>query len=176
MNKKIELKATGETITFIKTSKDTNGEYVEVITTLPANGARPPLHRHVLQSELFEAVEGRLGLEYGENKIILEPGQSLTLPPNTLHTCYSVDGNEIKCRAVFTPALHIEYFLTEMFASSNRRNSIDPSPYDACFILRKMKGEYYLGDTSLFVQKSIFPLIAIFGKMFGLVKAKSKMA
>lgn len=172
MNKKIELKATGETITFIKTSKDTKGEFVEVITTLPANGDGPPAHRHVSQSELFEAIEGRLGLDCGDKKIILKPGQSITIPANTLHCCYSVDGTEIKFKGIFSPALSIEYFLTEMFEACNRQNSKDPSVFDGCYILRQVQGEYYLGEVPTFVQKTIFPMIAFFGKLFGLVKAK----
>ncbi len=171
MNKKIELKATGETITFTKSSADTNGEFVETLVTLPASGEGPPTHRHVFQQELFEAVDGMLGLDCGDQKIVLTPGESFTVPMNTFHTCYSVDGTEIKFRTRFTPALNIEYMLTEMFDSSNRRKSVDPSPFDACYILQQVKGEYYLKEIPLLIQKTIFPIIAIFGKWFGLIKA-----
>jgi mannose-6-phosphate isomerase-like protein (cupin superfamily) len=174
MDKKIELKATGETITFIKSSSDTNGQYVETIVTLPASGDGPPAHRHVLQTELFEAIEGKLGLDCGNKKIVLEPGQSFTVPANTLHRCYSVDGTAIKFKATFTPALSTEYLFTEMFDACNRKNAKDPSAFDACFILQQAKGEYYLGNVPPFIQQTIFPMTAIFGKLFGLVKAKPK--
>ena len=68
MNKKIELKATGETITFTKSTTDTNGKFVETIVTLPASGNGPPAHRHVFQTELFEAIEGKLGLVKAKSK------------------------------------------------------------------------------------------------------------
>ena len=176
MTKKIELKATGETITFTRSTADTNGKFVETITTLPASGDGPPMHRHVFQTELFEAIDGKLGLDCGDNKIVLEPGQSFTVPKNTLHRCYAVDGTAIKFRVVFTPALSIEYLLIEMFEACNRKNSKDPSAFDACYILRQAMGEYYLGKIPTFVQQTIFPMTAIFGKLFGLVKAKSKIA
>jgi mannose-6-phosphate isomerase-like protein (cupin superfamily) len=176
MDKKIELKATGETITFTKSTADTNGQFVETLVTLPASGEGPPAHRHVFQTELFEAIDGKLGLDCGDKKVVLEPGQSFTVPINTLHRCYSVEGKEIKFKATFTPAHSIEYLLTEMFDACNRKNSKDPSAFDACYILRQAKGEYYLGEFPLFVQKTIFPMIALFGKLFGLVKAKSKIA
>lgn len=172
MNKKIELKATGETITFVNSTP----EFSEMIVTLNASGEGPPTHRHVLQTELFEAIDGRLGLDCGEEKIVLEPGQSFTVPANTLHRCYSVGGIEVKFKATFTPALNIEYLLTEMFEACNRKNAKDPSAFDACYILRQAKGEYYLGEVPPFIQKTIFPVIAIFGKLFGLVKAKPKKA
>jgi mannose-6-phosphate isomerase-like protein (cupin superfamily) len=174
MDKTIELKATGETITFIKSTADTNGQFVETLVTLPASGDGPPAHRHVFQTELFETIDGKLGLDCGDKKVVLEPKQSFTVPTNTLHLCYSVDGKEIKFKATFTPVLSIEYLLTEMFAACNRKNSKDPSAFDACYILRQAKGEYYLGEFPPFVQKTIFPMTALFGKMFGLVKAKSK--
>ena len=171
MDKKIELKATGETITFTKSTVD----FTEMIVTLPASGDGPPTHRHVLQTELFEAIDGKLGLDCGDKKIILEPGQSFTVPVNTLHRCYSVDGTAIKFKATFAPALSIEYLLTEMFDACNRNNSKDPSAFDACYILRQAKGEYYLGEVPPFIQQTIFPMTAIFGKLFGLVKARPKI-
>lgn len=86
MAKKIELKATGETITFTKSTAETNGQFVENLVTLPASGDGPPAHRHVFQTEFFEAIEGKLGLDCGNKKIVLEPGQSFTVPTNTLHS------------------------------------------------------------------------------------------
>lgn len=174
MSRKIELNATGERMTFTKSTADTNGQFVEILVTLPASGEGPPAHRHVFQTEQFDAIDGKLGLDCGDTKIILEPGQSFTVPVNTFHRCYSIDGTEIKFKATFTPALSIEYLLTEMFESSNRKNSKDPSPFDACFILHQTKGEYFLRDIPTFVQQNIFPVIARVGKVFGLIKAKSK--
>lgn len=167
MNKIIEMKATGEIITFVHSSADC----VEMLVTLPASGEGPPAHRHVLQSEKFEAVKGRLGLDCGDSKIVLEPGQSFTVPVNTFHRCYAVGGEEANFKASFSPGLSIEYLLTEMFAASNRKNAKEPSPFDACYVLRQAKGEYYLKDFPLFIQQLLFPLIAMMGNLFGLVKA-----
>lgn len=174
MAKKIVLNATGETLVFTKSTAETHGQYVETLATLPAGGDGPPPHRHVGQTERFEAIEGRLGLDCGEKKMILEPGQSFTVPANTLHRCYAVDGASVTFKATFTPALGIEYFLTEMFEACNRNNSKDPSPFEACYILRQVKGEYYLGNVPVLVQQTIFPLMAVFGKLFGLVKSQPR--
>jgi hypothetical protein len=59
MDKKIELKATGETITFTNST----AAFAEMLVTLNANGDGPPAHRHVLQTEFFEAIDGRLGVQ-----------------------------------------------------------------------------------------------------------------
>lgn len=172
MHKEIKVIATGETITFVKTGKETNGEYVETIVKLPASGAGPRTHRHVFQTEYFEAIDGNLGLDCGDKKIVLKPGESFTVPANTFHRCYSVDGRDIEFKAVFRPALSIEYLLTEMFESSNRNNAAEPTAFDAIYIIRQTNDEYYLGDFSVFFQRNVFPLIVGVGKLFNLIKAK----
>lgn len=144
MTRKIELKATGETITFISQADKSN-----------------------------EAIDGRIGLDCGNDKIILEPAQSYTVPVNTLHRCYSIDGKEIKFKAVFKPALNIEYLLTEIFESCNRNNGKDPSLFDACHVLSECRVEYFFGHVPDIIQKTLFSATAWLGKFFGLVKAKS---
>ena len=172
MSRTIKLNATGEELTFVKGAEDTNGEYVEMLTYLPANSTGPPKHIHVFQSELFEALEGTLGLHKGEEIVELKPGESFEVPANVPHSFYSVNGEELKFRVVFRPALNIEYILTETFESCNRQNSKDPSAFDACFALQQAKGEYLLHDVPVLIQKTIFPLTAWVGKLFGLIKAK----
>ena len=170
MTKQIKVNSTGETITFVKTSADKNDEYLEMICTLPAGRQGPPKHIHALQTEFFEVIEGKLGLFIGDGKEILEPGQSYELPANMKHSFYSIGNVDLKFRAVFRPALDIEWFLTEIFASMNRANSTKPSIFEAAYILGQMNGQYYLADVPMFVQKNIFPILATIGSTFGLVK------
>lgn len=173
MNTKIELKATGEKVTFITTSDETQGEYLEVLVTLPADREGPPPHRHVRQSEHFVVIEGKTAIMCKGEKILLEPGQSFTVPANSLHTFHSADGTDIKLRITLTPALHFQYILTEIFDSCNRRKALRPSIFDATYVLNQARGEYLLGGIPAAVQKYIFPIISFVGKAFGLVKASS---
>jgi hypothetical protein len=66
----------------------------------------------------------------------------------------------------------LEYFITEIFEASNRRNAKAPSPVEAAYILGQMKGEYYLSEVPVFVQKTVFPAMAFIGRMTGMIKAK----
>jgi mannose-6-phosphate isomerase-like protein (cupin superfamily) len=168
----VKLEATGESITFTKTAADTNGEYLETLVMLPKNADGPPPHRHTLQTELFEAIEGQLRLMCDDEEVLLEPGETFLVPENSVHCFYSSAETDIKLKATFTPALNTQYMLSEIFASCNRRNSKTPSPFDASYVLGQAKGEYSLGDVPVFVQKFIFPVVAIVGKTLGLVKAK----
>lgn len=172
MNNKIQLNATGETVTFTKTAYDTGGEFLEGIVTLPANAEGPPPHRHVLQTETFEVLEGNVEVMCNGEKQILKPGQSFTVPANGLHSFHTANGRDIRFKATLTPALQFQYMLTEVFASCNRRKSNQPSVFDATFILNQIKGEYRLGNVPVFVQRNFFPVIALIGRIFGLVKAQ----
>ncbi len=156
MSKQIVLEATGEMITFVKTAADTNGEFVEAIAFLPAGGEGPPPHRHPLQNEEFEVIDGRVSVECDGKKQELGKGQTFLVPANSLHRFYSSDSNEVKLKASFQPGLNIEYLLTEIFAACNRRQSKDPSPFDGSYILSQVRSEYYLGDVPIFVQNMFF--------------------
>lgn len=166
----ITLHATGETVTFT----ETGGDRLVMHVTLPAGKDGPPLHIHTRQSETFTAREGRLGLVCGDQEIVLEPGQSHTVPPGTPHRYYSADGGALAFTATFSPALGMEYILTEIFASCNRRQSKDPTPFDGMYVLFQARGEYLLAGVPVFVQRFVFPAMAFAGKRLGLVKARQR--
>ena len=50
-----------DTVTFIKTSAETNGQFTEAELMLMPGG-RNPLHYHLSYSETFTAIDGELGL------------------------------------------------------------------------------------------------------------------
>src|SRR6476659_2627236 len=115
----ITLKTSGETITFIKTGKDTNGAFTEIICTVPARQKGPPSHIHPLQDENFEVIEGKLELHSGGKKFILEQGQSFNVTAKTVHTFLNPCDIEVKFRATYKPALNVDYFLVQSFNGLN---------------------------------------------------------
>lgn len=173
MSKIVELTATGESIEIVQSSADTGGAFLEGIVRIKENGEGPPKHRHPLQSEGFTVLEGKLIVECNSEKHELNAGQSFTVPANASHRFYSADGKPVSFRAVVTPALNLEYFITEIFEASNRKNAKAPNPFESAYILGQMKGEYYLSDVPVLAQKMVFPVMALVDKVTGMVKAKS---
>ena len=150
------LNATGEKVTVIQSSPD--GGYVEFLVSLP-KGDGPPLHIHTRQTETFNAIEGRLGIQAGDQKIILEPGESHRLSAGIPHTFYNPNDFEMKFKVSFTPALNMKWFGREMIKASNR-NGGNPKVLENAFILWKMRKEYQLeGET--FWQRWMRPFLVL---------------
>jgi quercetin dioxygenase-like cupin family protein len=109
-----------DTVTFIKTSAETNGQFTEAELMLMPGG-RNPLHYHLSYSETFTAIEGELGLGLARRrKKFLNPGETYTVEPKNLHHFFNPNGREIKFKAVLKPghegfenSLRILYGLAE---------------------------------------------------------------
>jgi len=171
--KTITLKSTGESITFVKTGKNNEGAFTEIICTIPAGQMGPPPHIHPLQDEIFEVMEGKLELSANGKKIVLEAGQSFNVIANTPHTFSNPLDKETKFRATYKPALDIDYLLVQGFDSLNRQSNPDkPSIQmivDFDFILKQISGQYrFSGAPGI-----IFTIFAAIARLFVKPKVKS---
>jgi quercetin dioxygenase-like cupin family protein len=171
--KTIKLKASGETITFIKTGKDTDGAFTEVICTLPAGQKGPPRHIHPLQDEDFGVIEGKLELSADGKQIILEQGQNFNVTANTAHTFFNPCDTEIKFRAIYKPSLNIDYFLVQSFDVLNKlSNPKKPNLQtivDFDYIINQIPGQFLLVGLPTFVLN----ISAAICKVFKTPKVKS---
>ncbi len=64
-------------------------------------------HIHPNQIEGFHVVEGRAQFFVDDKTVVLEPGQTVVVPPNTVHHWMSLDGKPVRVEAYFEPALDI---------------------------------------------------------------------
>jgi quercetin dioxygenase-like cupin family protein len=92
----------GDTCTFIKTSKETNGQYSHLEATL-APGGKNPLHKHRSYSETFTCLEGDLSLTVEDKEVTLHPGDTFTIPKGTAHRFLNRTNKVVKFQVVFTP-------------------------------------------------------------------------
>jgi mannose-6-phosphate isomerase-like protein (cupin superfamily) len=107
---------TGERVTFLKTARETNGEYVLIEVALEPHGFVAMGHLHPKQSERFEVVSGRLGMKLGRRKLELGPGESVIVEPGTAHKFWNAGDTEVSFRTLVRPALQFERLLETMFA------------------------------------------------------------
>src|SRR5919106_3682785 len=122
----IENQITGERITFLATSADTNGEAVVIETVVEPDGFVAAAHVHPKQEERFEVVAGTLGLKVGNDEIVAGPGETMTVPAGTPHRFWNAGADDVRFRCEVRPALEFEQLLETMFAlaadgSTNRK-------------------------------------------------------
>ncbi|WP_017187363.1 cupin domain-containing protein [Alkalibacillus haloalkaliphilus] len=105
----ITNKLTCEKITFLKTSRQTGGNYEYIEVDLPPAGEGPPLHFHKNFEELFEVRDGQLKVTKGKEEHILNQGDKMTVAKETHHTFSNAsDKNPVTFRVKITPAHQFE--------------------------------------------------------------------
>jgi len=133
-------------VTFIKTARETNGDYSLVEVELQPGGGNS-MHYHKTFAEEFIAVDGILGVDLENKKLRLQPGDTATAEKLQIHRFYNPGNKPIRFLVKISPArqsfedgLRIAYGL----ASDNRTNKkgIPKS-------LTHMSLLFYLTDTGL---------------------------
>lgn len=80
---------------FIKlSSKDTNGELCLIEDTLKP-GFHLKRHHHKIMTEVFYMLEGRLELVFDDETIILDEGDTITVPPSVWHEAKCEKGGKM---------------------------------------------------------------------------------
>ena len=80
---------------FIKlSSRDTNGELCLIEDTLKP-GFHLKRHYHKIMTEVFYMLEGEMELVFDDETIILNEGDTITVPPNVRHEAICKNGGKM---------------------------------------------------------------------------------
>ena len=166
----IENPVTGERLTFHKTSRDTNGEYVLVEAVLQPGAIVAAAHVHPYQSERFEVLEGTLGLKTGRKKIEAGPGEVVTVEPGVAHKFYNAGDGEARFLCRVSPALRFEQLIETMFglaADSKTSRKGMPNPIRLTVIARHHFDDVRLPRIPHALQRAALAVGAPFGRALG---------
>lgn len=103
MERKIYNPIQKDTVTFLKTHADTNGEYTLVQVEL-ADGGGVGLHYHKTYAEKFICTSGEVQVQLDKKISSLQPGQSATAPPNVNHLFRNRSGKPCTFTVELRPA------------------------------------------------------------------------
>ena len=103
----IENPEIGDRVTFLRTTEETNGEYLLLRIELAPRGGNG-LHYHPTFTEEFHAVEGRLNVELEGRHLTLEPGETALVPIGARHRFYSTSDEPILFEVEIRPARQFE--------------------------------------------------------------------
>jgi quercetin dioxygenase-like cupin family protein len=107
---------TGERMTFLKTSRQTGGEYVLVEVAVEPNGFVAAAHMHPKQTERFEVVDGAIEFTVGGETVTARAGEVVVVEPGTAHRFRNVGDTVARFTCEVRPALQFEQLLETMFA------------------------------------------------------------
>lgn len=157
----------GERLTFLRRVPGLTGERVEGENVVQP-GAGPPMHVHHYQEEALTVQQGRIGYQrLGEAPQFAGPGETVVFKPGEAHRFWNAGEDELRCTAYIEPADNVEYFLTEIFASTKRNGGGRPDPFDAAFLTRRYRSEFAMLAVPAPVQQFVFPIIATLGSLLG---------
>ena len=166
----IENPVTGERITFIATSTDTDGDAVVIETVVQPDGFVAAAHVHPSQSERFAVAAGQLGLKVGPKKMTLGPGEVAMVEAGTAHRFWNAGEEHVRFVCEVRPALQFESLLETMFAlaADGKTNGNGmPNPLRLAVIARAHFDVVRLPFPPILVQRFGLALGAPLGRLVG---------
>ena len=166
----IENPITGERVTFLKTSAETDGELVVIDTAVAPGGFVAAEHLHPYQSERFEILSGEVEFKLGKEVVTARPGDVVMVESGTPHQFRNLGNEEIRFRTEVRPALSFETFLQTMFglASEGKTNQKGmPNPFRLAVIMDEHFDLVRLPFPPAWVQRMGLALASPLGLLFG---------
>jgi quercetin dioxygenase-like cupin family protein len=160
----------GERLTFVGVGSDEEGEYLE-IRNVVSPGAGPPMHVHRLQEEGLTVESGTMAWQRpGEAEHIAKAGESITFAPGEVHRFRNAGDDELVGTGYVRPPDNLEYFLTQIYASTKAAGGERPRIFDAAYLTTRYRAEFGMAEIPQPVQRLVFPVVVAIGKLFGLGK------
>ncbi|HEX3434632.1 MAG TPA: cupin domain-containing protein [Solirubrobacteraceae bacterium] len=119
----------GSVYEITSSTADNDGEFVEMVFTLPAGSVAPPPHVHATPVEEYEVLEGKLDVMVGGDWKTLGPGDTASVPTGVLHTFKNRSGATVLVRNVHGPAARFEDYIEHICTLTRSRgikSAMDP--------------------------------------------------
>jgi quercetin dioxygenase-like cupin family protein len=134
----------GETIEFVHTAADTDGELLAINLTLTPDGHVPGTHVHPEQEERFQVLSGTMKFKVGFKTIIARPGETVVVPAGKRHRFNNAGDDDARVRVEVRPALRMEelFETSAGLAKEGRTNGRGmPKPLDLALFVREYAHE-----------------------------------
>jgi quercetin dioxygenase-like cupin family protein len=170
-NKTIRNPITGQQIRFIQTSKDSNGQVLEMEATYNAMSKEPPSHYHPYQDENFTVISGELRVRLdGEETHTLQAGDTLQIPRGQVHSVWNASKHKAVVNWQVRPALNTEELLETVMGLAtdgkcNRQGM--PGLLQIALTSGKYNRETRLVSPPLLIQRVFFSVLTPFALMAG---------
>ncbi len=161
---------TGESMTFLTTSRETGGEYVEIELRARPDAFVAAAHVHPAQTETFEVIEGTLGARVAGKTLEAKPGDVLVVEPGQAHKWWNGGDSELVFRCRVSPALQFESLIETMFALANDGKTNEkgmPNPFRLAVIAKAHLDTVVLPFPPVWLQRAGLAFGAPVGRLLG---------
>src|SRR5258708_13888151 len=118
----------GEQITIRAAAADTGGRVLEWELLLAPGGRVPSSHAHPEQEECFTVVAGQMKFPVGSRRVTAGPGDTVRIPPGTVHHFANPSGQPALVAVQTTPALSIQGLLRTAPPLAQNHHAAAPPP------------------------------------------------
>ena len=108
------------------TSHETTGDYDLMIAETPPKVPGPPPHLHSSFKESFLIVEGEMQFMVNGETTVVKAGESVDIPPNTLHTFANISDKPCKFVNIHSPK-GFKRFFEELGIPEDEENAVEKS-------------------------------------------------
>jgi len=134
----------GEQITVLAASADTGGSVLEWELLLAPGGRVPSSHAHPEQEELFCVLDGQVRFRVGGRRITAGPGDTVRVPPGTVHHFANAGTRPARVVAATRPALDMQELLETAAAMAQAQHAAArrlPNLLDLALFMRDFERE-----------------------------------
>jgi quercetin dioxygenase-like cupin family protein len=162
-------------ITVLKSTKDTNGEYLlGQLEVAPGGGNE--LHYHTSFTEKFSVIEGQLNVSLNGEEKVLKVGESAFVPKFAHHRFYNTSDQYVTALVELRPARNFEKAIRIGYGLARdgkvTAKAIPKSIWHLAILFQL--GESYLPGLPLPLQRGIFGTLASIAKLLGKDKELEK--
>ena len=145
----IENPLSGEQITIRMTAAQTGGSVLEWELVLAPGGRVPSSHAHPEQEECFTVLAGQMRFRVGGRRVTAGPGDTVRIPPGTVHHFANSGSQPARVAVQTRPALSMQELLETAAALAQEQHAAAralPSPLDLalfmCDFEREVRAPY----------------------------------
>lgn len=140
----IENPLSGERITILASGASADGSVLDWELVLAPGGRVPSSHAHPEQEECFTVLDGRMRFRVGGRRITAGPGDTVLVPPGTVHHFANAGPRPARVAVQTWPALSMLELLETAAAMAQAQHAAArrlPSPVDLALFMRDFERE-----------------------------------
>jgi mannose-6-phosphate isomerase-like protein (cupin superfamily) len=159
--------------TFIKTTSDTNGEYLQLNCKIgPTTGGNPVLtHSHNKQTEIVTVVSGSMTAVVNGKKMRYQPGEMLVIKPGEAHRWWNANTRqELEVIMEVRPALQTQQFFETICSIARvpqNKGKSELNILHLAVMIKDYSDVYTISGPWAPLKKGIFNALAAWGRYKG---------